>query len=177
MLAEAGNNITTSLALGGLIVSGLIAVFLAILKLKIFPRLNRELGERVISQMMLYLFILALIGIILGFIGYVLPTIKEMLNGQTKAEVEKKTMEFPVDERWTLKSAITEIARGKGRSVKFTNCDDAVMNTKLRSDLVRGSDTTALIKNLQDHRIGDISKELYQINLVEEGRYEITCNQ
>jgi hypothetical protein len=52
-------NIPDPLALGGLIVGGLILVFLALLKLGIFPKLTRELGEKTISRMMLYLFILA----------------------------------------------------------------------------------------------------------------------
>lgn len=69
-LFEIASAVKTPLALAGIVVVALYLIFKAILKLNIFPKLARKDTFQLINRIMTYLFILALIAIVLGFVSY-----------------------------------------------------------------------------------------------------------
>lgn len=69
-LFEIASAMKTPLALAGIVVVALYLIFKAILKLNIFPKLTRRDTFQLINKIMTYLFILAFIAIVLGFVSH-----------------------------------------------------------------------------------------------------------
>lgn len=161
-------NIPTPLALGGLILSGLIAVFLAILKLNIFPKLNKELGEKVISQMMRYLFVLALVGMLLGFVGYILPM---FANGRLP-----DGFRVNLPNGLSLQIAAKFVAEPVGYSVDFKNCDKSVLNVVVKGGTYGGKDAADVIEKLRLNLNEDLTVNYQVTDLMEKMIYEVQCN-
>lgn len=161
-------DIPTPLALGGLILSGLITVFLAILKLKIFPKLNKELGEKVISQMMRYLFVLALVGMLLGFVGYIIPM---FANGKLP-----DGFRVNLPNGLSLQSAAGFVAEPVGYSVDFKNCDKSVLNVVVKGGTYGGKDAKDVIEKFRLNLNEDLKVNYQVTDLKEKMIYEVHCN-
>lgn len=70
---ELASRISTPLALGGFVAAVLFFIFRQILKKNIFPSLTRSASAEVIKVIIDRLFVLALVAMVLGFAGYILP--------------------------------------------------------------------------------------------------------
>lgn len=85
-LFEIASAVKTPLALAGIVVVVLYLIFKGILKLNIYPELTRRDTFQLLNRIMTYLFILALIAIVLGFIAYILPLILDGKLGTILSE-------------------------------------------------------------------------------------------
>jgi len=72
---EIAANISTPLMLAGFIAAAFFLIIRQILKMKLFPKLNRLLAAAIIKLIIERLFILALVAMILGFVGFVLTVV------------------------------------------------------------------------------------------------------
>jgi hypothetical protein len=70
---ELATKISTPLALAGFIAAVLFFVLRQLLAKNIFPVLSKTVGGAVVRQIIDRLFVLALVGMVLGFVGYLLP--------------------------------------------------------------------------------------------------------
>jgi len=73
---EIATKIATPLALSGLLSAAFFLVARQIIEKNIFPKLTKQLSSQIIKIIIDRLFILSLVTIILGFIGYVIPVSK-----------------------------------------------------------------------------------------------------
>ena len=78
---EIATKVSTPLALSGLFATILFFVLRQILAKDIFPKLARTAGADVIKTIVNRLFVLALLAMILGFFGYMLPYVIKEDNG------------------------------------------------------------------------------------------------
>jgi len=76
------SSISTPLALGGFFASILFFVFRQILKKNIFPSLTKSASAEIITLIIDRLFVLALVSMVLGFVGYMMP--KPSQNSSTE---------------------------------------------------------------------------------------------
>src|SRR5690554_4911264 len=68
---EIATNVSTPLILAGFFAAAFFFIARQIIKANIFPRLTRQLSGDIIKIIIERLFILALIAMVLGFIGYI----------------------------------------------------------------------------------------------------------
>ncbi|MCD9189332.1 MAG: hypothetical protein LUM44_23145 [Pyrinomonadaceae bacterium] len=187
-------NPPNQLAIAGLTIGVLLLVFLAILRLKIFPRLNQVLGAELIHAMMKYLFILALVSIVLSFLSTLdisigtknenrqpspTPTVTTIIEKTSSPELIKNIKKVPITFDIKLKGAIEYIADIDGHpKVMFTNCNNSAMNSLITKQTYSGENHLDIIQSLQFHFNGATSKGLYSARFDENNKYyEITCFQ
>ncbi len=77
---EIASNISTPLALSGFIAAILFLIFRKILSLSIFSKLAKKESTEIIKRIIFYLFILAVISMILGFFGYILKSYNKPID-------------------------------------------------------------------------------------------------
>jgi hypothetical protein len=68
---EIASNVSTPLALGGFLAAVLFWIFRQIVAKDIFPKLNAAIGAEILKLIIERLFVLALIAMVLGFVGYI----------------------------------------------------------------------------------------------------------
>jgi hypothetical protein len=68
---EIASNVSTPLALGGFFAAALFWIFRQIVARDIFPKLNAAIGAEILKLIIERLFVLALIAMVLGFVGYI----------------------------------------------------------------------------------------------------------
>ena len=71
------SNLATPLALGGFLAAAFFLLAKQVIAKNIFPILTKKLSTEVIKLIIHYIFILFLLSMILGFIGYVIPLLPE----------------------------------------------------------------------------------------------------
>ncbi len=70
---EIASNISRPLALGGFFAAVVFFIFRQILKKEVFPTLSKSASADIIKTIIDRLFLLALVAMVLGFAGYILP--------------------------------------------------------------------------------------------------------
>ncbi len=70
---EIASNLSTPLALGGFFAAVVFFIFRQILKKNFFPTLTKSHSAEIIKTIIDRLFVLALVAMVLGFAGYILP--------------------------------------------------------------------------------------------------------
>ncbi len=89
-LFEIATNVSTPIALAGLVVMVLYAVVRQMLKAGLFPQLDKSAGGRAVNMILKGLFILSIIAMVLGFAGYIVSLYappRAAQNGATKDDV------------------------------------------------------------------------------------------
>jgi hypothetical protein len=172
---EVAMRVSTPIAVAGLVVGVLLIIFYAILKLKIFPRLNQTMGKDLLASMMKYLYRLALVSIVLGFIAYLAPIVLGAVFPAKRMPPDSAQWQMKFD--YTLKDAIYHAAKLDDHpAVRFEKCDEAVMNIKVNKGTYTGKNYSDIIKQLQFNLAEPATREIYQVRLSEEGYYEILCH-
>jgi len=69
---EIAANISTPLALAGFFAAVFFFIVRQIIKRNIFPKLTAHLGADIIKLILLYLFVLSLVAMVLGFAGFII---------------------------------------------------------------------------------------------------------
>ena len=167
------SNISTPLALGGLFAAILFFLFRQILKMEIFPKLNRALGGQIVISIINKLFILALVAMVLGFAGYV---IARAFPGTPPIPEDSINVNMP--DGYRLRDAITYFAQTDEAVVRFTEtCDKTILDSEVTGGDFAAPNTKRLIENLQ-FRLKNPPPTLRSLhaNLKEKGLYEISCN-
>lgn len=77
---EVVSKISTPLALAGVVIVVLFFIYREIIKKNIFPTLTKNLSSEIIKLLIKCLFILGLVSLILGFVGYALSIFSSNLN-------------------------------------------------------------------------------------------------
>lgn len=95
-LVEIATNVSTPLMVAGFLAAALFLILRQILKMDIFPGLNRQLGAEIIRLIIDRLFVLALVALVLGFAGFTLTVFAGTPEANPKA---------------TLRSNIAEVQR------------------------------------------------------------------
>jgi heme/copper-type cytochrome/quinol oxidase subunit 2 len=171
---EISTKVSTPIAVAGLVVGVLLILFYAILRLKIFPKLNQKMGKDLLSSMMKYVYRLAMVSIILGFVAYLTPKVLGEIFPARSAPRNYAQWENKGER--SLKQAIERVAEiDRHPSVKF-DCEESVLNMKVKKGIYTGSSYTDIIKQLQNSLVEPATIK-YQVRLTEEGIYEIVCDQ
>ncbi|HEV2828822.1 MAG TPA: hypothetical protein VGW76_14600 [Pyrinomonadaceae bacterium] len=179
-ILDIATKVSTPIAVSGLVVGVLLIVFYGILKLRIFPKLNQTMGRDVISTMMKYLYRLALVSIVLGFVAYLTPFVLGALYPRRPPPPDSATWQMRFD--YTLRDAIRRVAELDSHpSVRFERCNDAVMNIKVKKGTYSAKNYAAIIHQLQYNLIEPVpaiqqGKDIYEVRLNEGGLYEIVCH-
>jgi hypothetical protein len=82
---EIASNVSTPLALGGFLAAVLFWIFRQIVAKDIFPKLNAAIGAEILKLIIERLFVLALIAMVLGFVGYIVVQVTTPLKSQQAA--------------------------------------------------------------------------------------------
>lgn len=172
---EVATRVSTPIAVGGLALGVLLIIFYAILKLNIFPKLNQTMGKDLLTSMMSYLYRLAMVAIVLGFVAYLTPIVLGAIFPPKRVPPDSAEWQMRFD--YTLKGAIEHVAGLDNHpSVRFDKCDDSVMNVQVKKGTYTGRNYSDIINQLQFHLAEPSAKEIYQVRLKEEGYYEILCH-
>ena len=175
---EIATKVSTPIAVAGLALGVLLIIFYGILKLKIFPKLNQTMGKDLLSSMMYYLYRLALVSLVLGFIAYLTPVILAAVFPQRV--VPPDSAEWTVKYDYTLKQAIERVAQMGRRQVDIQKCSDTVMNIPIKKGTYRGTDHSDIMYQLQrslDTPVPVVApgKDIYTVRVDERGFYEVIC--
>ena len=92
---EIATRISTPLALAGFVAAVLFFILRQLLAKNIFPMLSKTMGGAVVRQIIDRLFVLALVGMILGFVGYLLP---ERRSAPSKKEPSPEVAEVALND-------------------------------------------------------------------------------
>jgi phosphotransferase system HPr-like phosphotransfer protein len=168
---EVASNISTPLALSGLIAAIFFLILKQILAKNIFPQLTRAVGGDIIKLVIERLFILALIAMVLGFAGYILTT----AFPKEKKPADSITVNLPSG--LTLRSAIKFLAQIDNFTADFKeSCGDTVMNKEVEGGPLMGKSTVELIELLRLRLKDPLPRASYQVTKIpEKGIYEISC--
>lgn len=167
---EITSKISTPLALGGVVVAILFFILRQIIKKNIFPKLTIALAGNIIQSIINKLFFLALVAIVLGFLGYTFalfaPTLK-MVPSSVKISLPSGI---------SFQKAVKMIAANDGNTAVFSNCTDALLGVKLESGEFGGKTSMDLIEALQYRFINPDSSGKYRVkHFKDRGIYEIQC--
>lgn len=113
---EIASSISTPLGLSGLFAAFLFFIFKQILEKNIFPALSRALGGQIITLIIERLFVLALVAMILGFVGYLIARLVPPSAART-AVASCRHPDFG-QEGWVRTETVAQSSgwRGGGRS-------------------------------------------------------------
>ncbi len=101
---EIASQVSTPLALAGFFAALVFFIFRQIVAKNIFPRLTAAIGADLLKLIIDRLFVLALVAMVLGFIGYVVPqliTRQEPPLGRTppvNPDAVSKILTFPISD-------------------------------------------------------------------------------
>lgn len=169
-ILEIAAKVSTPLALGGLIIGTLFLTFRQILSLNIFPRLNRQLGGKIIIKIINAFLTLALVAIVLGFVAYVLPTI---INAYyPKLDEEYVNVGTPEDQH--LEKVVRTVALGTNVTINFgPDCGQPVRTAMIEAGDHEGDNIKELLENFKQRVKGPGIN--YSVKQEGERRYEIIC--
>lgn len=85
-ILEIASQVSTPLALAGFFAAALFLVFRQIVAKNIFPRLTAAVGATLLKQIIDRLFVLALVAMLLGFAGYLLPQLLDAPESRAPAD-------------------------------------------------------------------------------------------
>jgi hypothetical protein len=170
-ILEIASNVSTPLALSGLIAAIFFLVLRQIVAKNIFPKLTRSVGGDLLKLIVERLFILALIAMVLGFAGYIVTT------AFPKEEKPPDSITINLPAGLTLRSAIKFLAQIENFSVDFKDsCNGPFMETEVEGGPLMGKSTVELIELLRLHLKGPHSRSSYRVTKTpEKGIYEISC--
>jgi hypothetical protein len=126
------------------------------------------------------------VGLILGFLGYILPL---LLNGRNNnglpqtptlaisPAVEPTPSITITNENTSIEKAMNSLSGRESRGqVQFKiNCAASFRNEKLRKGEIGAPDIKSLINKLQYNLINPVPSKVYDTLLSQEGIYEIDC--
>ena len=92
-LFEIASKVSTPLALGGIVVVVLFLIYRAILRLKIFTKVTKTDTFKLINSLIIYLFILAVVAVVLAAISYVLV---HYIQNVSPTTIESSSEDFSV---------------------------------------------------------------------------------
>src|SRR6266851_924443 len=94
-LFEIATKVSTPLMLAGFIACAFFLILNQILRKNLFPKLTRQLSAEIVRLIINKLFILALIALILGFIGFVLAIIHKSRIGSNVKVITSRGVNRP----------------------------------------------------------------------------------
>lgn len=92
---EIASRVSTPLALGGFLAAVVFFIFRQILKKDFFPTLAKSASAEIIKTIIDRLFVLALVAMVLGFAGYILPNPNNHVLADNKKQKANKVIEGP----------------------------------------------------------------------------------
>lgn len=173
-LFRIASQVSSPLALGGLIATIFFLILRQIIAKNIFPELTRAVGGDILKLIIERLFLLALIAMILGFIGFVFTTVWSG-TGKTKGQ---DSINVTLQSNMTFKQATEFLADLDHFTVDFKeDCDEAALNAEVRGGQIKGKSTVELIELLRLRLKGSRTRLNYRVTkLQDRGVYEIACN-
>jgi hypothetical protein len=170
-LLEIASNVSTPLALSGLIAAIFFLVLRQIVAKNIFPQLTSAVGGKLLKLIVERLFVLALIAMVLGFAGYIVTT---AFPKEVKPP-DSITVNLPAG--LTLRSAIKFLAQIENFSADIKeSCNGPFMETEVEGGPLMGKSTVELIELLRLHLKDSPARLSYQVTKIpEKGVYEISC--
>jgi hypothetical protein len=163
---ETVTSISTPLILGGLVVVVMFFIFKTIFSKNIIPQLNQTTGGKVVLRIVNFLFILSLVAIILGFVGYAIAKYYPPLDSDY--------VSMGIPEEMPLELVVQLIAEEKDVTINFNkNCNDSVKNATLNPKGYEGGSVKEFVENLKQ----GVKGESIYYSVIKEGelRYEIVC--
>jgi len=136
-------NIATPLALAGLLCAAFFLILKQIINKNLFPILTKQLSSKIIIIVINRLFILSLIAMILGFIGYILPMIIEInKNGNTENSSKKSSCYAKVEiyEKNTKKYTPSRLylqVTGSGKTNQFPFSSSGISQISLSNNQMK----------------------------------------
>jgi len=167
---EITSKVSTPLALGGVVFTILFFILWLIIKKNIFPKLTIVLAGTILQSIINKLFILALVAIILGFVGYTVALFAPTLT------MPPNSVKISLPSGISFREAVKMIAATDGSTAVFYNCTDALLGAKLESGEFGGKTSKDLIEALQYRFINSDSADKYLVkHFKDRGIYEIHC--
>lgn len=169
-LFDIASKVSTPLALSGVVIAVLFYIYKQIIKKDIFPKLSEYLAGTIIQSIINKLFILSLVAVGLGFIGYVVT----ILVPETKLPSDSFKISLPSG--LSFQVAAKMIAAKDSQTAIFSNCKEALLNTKVEKGEFGGKTAKDLIEALQYRFISSDPIAKYRVeHLKDRGIYEIHC--
>jgi len=166
---EIASKISTPLALSGIALIILFYIFRGILK-KV-PVVKQSDGSVILSKVIRVLFVIAVICIILGFMGYVVQLVVNRYYPQLQSE----QVDVGTDKDIALEDIVQIVAQQQNVTIYFNpGCDSAVHRALIEPGEHYGKNTMDFLLKLKDRAKGaGINYDVQQKN---QNRYEIICN-
>jgi hypothetical protein len=169
-LFEIASNVSTPLALSGIVIVVLYALFKQIIARNIFPQLTQAFSGEILKSIIDKVFVLALVARVLGFAGWVLTAFRP---GAPPLAPEFVSVSLTSD--MTFEQAAKMIAGNDGGTVIFPECTEPELGTKVNGGTIKGASTKELLETLQ-YRLTGASALKYRVEyLRDRGLYEIHC--
>lgn len=167
---EIASKISTPLGLAGFIAAALFLIFRAVVKRDIFPRLNQAFGAKILLRIITFLFVLALVAIVLGCIAFVVSLFAENHRAPDSVKVS-------LTSDMTFRQAAETIAGNDSATVTFPDCDETALNAKIRGGELRADSSLMILETLKYRFLNPASAVKYQVEyLKDRGIYEIHCS-
>jgi hypothetical protein len=170
-LFNIASKVSTPLALGGVVIVVLFYIYQQIIKKNIFPKLTVYLAGSIIKNMINKLFILSLVALGLGFVAYIVA----ISAPETKLPPDFFKISLPPG--MSFQVAVKMIAAKDSQTAVFSNCKEALLNTKVEQGEFGGKTAKELIEALQYRFISsDLSTKYRVEHFKDRGIYEIYCD-
>lgn len=172
-LIDIASKVSTPLALGGVVIAVLFYIYQQIIKKGIFPRLTVFLAGTIIQSIINKLFTLALVAIVLGFVGYVVA----IFSPETKlAPLPPDSIKISLPHGMSFQDAVKMIAANDSHTAVFSNCKEALLSAKVEQGEFGGKTAKELIEALQYRFISSDPTGKYRVeHFKDRGIYEIFC--
>jgi ACR3 family arsenite efflux pump ArsB len=161
-------SVSTPLALGGLIAGVLFLVLRQLIAKDIFGRLATDATKDVVLAVINKLFYLALVAVVLGFLGYVIP---KFIKGPT---VSPDYVDVGLDEDKPFTQVVKSVAVTRNVTIVINpNCNQWASTAVVEKGDHSGNNIKEFLENLKDRTRGNGTS----FTVKQEGsrRYEITC--
>ncbi len=170
---EIATNISTPLALAGLFATVFFFILRQIIGKNTFPAVVKAESARLIQLIITYLFILSLVAMILGFMGFV---IVHLVPSNRSQFPDSSTVAIP--EGTNLGSAIRMLAEMDDAAASFDpSCTEAIQKLHVEQGPLRAKDTSALMEQLAHRLEPPSSITLRARKNSDRGIYEIFCTE
>jgi hypothetical protein len=170
-ILEAFSNVPTPLALGGLTVGVLFLIFSQILRLKLFPKLDKRLGAQTIRHIINWLGVLATIGILFGFLAFILPIVLPI-------EKPEDSYRGNIPANLSLRDAARWVAETEdGFDVEFGSaCTEKQLGAKVSGGFLAAGNIARAIERLPRTVADSKSRVAFKVTRSQErGLYEVDC--